>query len=194
MVMSSGASVPWLRSCLAVCHNRRIRQHRVFRGLAERGKTSVDWFFGFKLHLVFNDQGELLTLLLTPGNVDDCMRHIQNAWEQINCCKLMEDPTGTFSPQEQLLLLRLLDSQCWQIIYWCGYKTIPARLNEWIDGSNPGYAIPFHAVFENEVSDAEDRHKLLNYFALSPKEFQGGIIDPNSGAACLADHPIRSFC
>jgi hypothetical protein len=56
---------------LAVCHNRRIRQHRVFRGLAERGKTSVDWFFGFKLHLVFNDQGELLTFTLTPGNVDD---------------------------------------------------------------------------------------------------------------------------
>src|SRR5689334_17482086 len=56
---------------LAVCHNRRIQQHRVFRGLAARGKTSVDWFFGFKLHLVFNDQGELLTFRLTPGNVDD---------------------------------------------------------------------------------------------------------------------------
>jgi hypothetical protein len=56
---------------LAVCHNRRIQQHRVFRGLAERGKTSVDWFFGFKLHLVVNDQGELLTFTLTPGNVDD---------------------------------------------------------------------------------------------------------------------------
>jgi hypothetical protein len=56
---------------LAVCHNRRIQQHRVFRGLAERGKTSVDWFFGFKLHLVFNDQGELLSFTLTPGNVDD---------------------------------------------------------------------------------------------------------------------------
>ncbi len=56
---------------LAVCHNRRIKQHRVFRGLAERGKTSVGWFFGFKLHLVFNDQGELLTVTLTPGNVDD---------------------------------------------------------------------------------------------------------------------------
>jgi hypothetical protein len=56
---------------LAVCHNRRIQQHRVFRGLAERGKTSVDWFFGFKVHLVFNDQGELLTFTLTPGNVDD---------------------------------------------------------------------------------------------------------------------------
>ena len=56
---------------LAVCHNRRIQKHRVFRGLAARGKTSVDWFFGFKLHLVFNDQGELLTFTLTPGNVDD---------------------------------------------------------------------------------------------------------------------------
>lgn len=56
---------------LAVCHNRRIRGHRVFVGLAERGKTSVDWFFGFKLHLVFNDRGELLTFTLTPGNVDD---------------------------------------------------------------------------------------------------------------------------
>lgn len=56
---------------LAVCHNRRIGQHRVFRGLAKRGKTSVDWFFGFKLHLVFNDCGEILTFTLTPGNVDD---------------------------------------------------------------------------------------------------------------------------
>jgi Transposase DDE domain len=56
---------------VAVCHNRRIQQHRVFRGLAARGKTSVDWFFGFKLHLVFNDRGELVTFTLTPGNVDD---------------------------------------------------------------------------------------------------------------------------
>jgi len=56
---------------LAVCHNRRIHQHKVFAGLAARGKTSVGWFFGFKLHLVFNDQGELLNIALTPGNVDD---------------------------------------------------------------------------------------------------------------------------
>ncbi len=56
---------------LAVCHNRRMQQHRVFRGLAARGKASVDWFFGFKLHLVFNDRGELLTFTRTPGNVND---------------------------------------------------------------------------------------------------------------------------
>ena len=56
---------------LKVCHNRRIRQHKVFENLAARGKTSVDGFFGFKLHLVVNDRGELLNIQLTPGNTDD---------------------------------------------------------------------------------------------------------------------------
>jgi len=56
---------------LAVCKNPRIHAHKVFSGLAKRGKTSTGWFFGFKLHLIFNDRGELLNLMLTPGNVDD---------------------------------------------------------------------------------------------------------------------------
>lgn len=56
---------------LAVCHNARIHQHKVFAGLAQRGKCSTGWFFGFKLHLVFNDRGELLDFMLTPGNVHD---------------------------------------------------------------------------------------------------------------------------
>jgi hypothetical protein len=55
---------------LNVCHNRRIRQ-KVFENLAASGKTSVDWFFGFKLHLVVNDRGELLNVMPTPGNTDD---------------------------------------------------------------------------------------------------------------------------
>ena len=56
---------------IKVCHNRRIFSHRVFDGIARRGKTSVDWFYGFKLHLAINDRGELLNVALTPGNVDD---------------------------------------------------------------------------------------------------------------------------
>jgi hypothetical protein len=56
---------------LAVCRNPRIHQHRVFAGRAARGKTSVGWFYGFKLHLVVNDEGELLAFCLTPGNIDD---------------------------------------------------------------------------------------------------------------------------
>ena len=56
---------------LVVCHNRRIKPHRVFAGLAERGKDSVDWFSGFKRHLAVTDQGDLLACRLTPGKVDD---------------------------------------------------------------------------------------------------------------------------
>jgi hypothetical protein len=43
---------------LKVCHNRRIFSHRVFREWAARGKLSVDWFYGLKLHLVLNEEGE----------------------------------------------------------------------------------------------------------------------------------------
>jgi len=56
---------------IAVCHNRRISGHKVFKEYAERGKTSVGWFYGFKLHIIVNENGELLSFKLTPGNTDD---------------------------------------------------------------------------------------------------------------------------
>jgi hypothetical protein len=56
---------------LKVCHPKRISGHRVFAADAKRGKSSMGWFYGFKLHLAVNDQGELLACCLTPGNVDD---------------------------------------------------------------------------------------------------------------------------
>lgn len=58
-------------TCLKVCHNRRISRNRVFKDIGARDKTSVDWFFGFKLHLVVSECGELLNVQITPGNVDD---------------------------------------------------------------------------------------------------------------------------
>ncbi len=56
---------------LSVCHNRRIVRHRNFAEMAMRGKSSMGWFYGFKLHLIVNDKGELLAVQLTPGNIDD---------------------------------------------------------------------------------------------------------------------------
>jgi len=58
-------------TALDVCLNQRIHCHKVFAGLAARGQTSMGWFFGFKLHLVINDRGEILRFCITPGNVDD---------------------------------------------------------------------------------------------------------------------------
>ena len=58
-------------TALAVCRNQRIPSNRVFAGVAKRGKTTLGWFYGFKVHLVVNDCGELLAFYLTAGNVDD---------------------------------------------------------------------------------------------------------------------------
>ena len=56
---------------LRVCKNQRIHIHRVFKGIATRGKCSMGWFFGFKLHVVCNERGELLNFCITPGDTDD---------------------------------------------------------------------------------------------------------------------------
>ena len=56
---------------LRVSENPRISSHRVFARQAERSKTSLGWFYGFKLHLVINEKGDLLDVALTPGNTDD---------------------------------------------------------------------------------------------------------------------------
>jgi transposase len=58
-------------TALKVCHNRRITRNKVFAGLATRGQSSMGWFFGFKLHLIVNEHGDILSFTLTPGNVDD---------------------------------------------------------------------------------------------------------------------------
>jgi hypothetical protein len=56
---------------LEVCNSRRERSHKVFKGKAQKGKSSTGWFYGFKLHLIINDRGEIISFCLTPGNVDD---------------------------------------------------------------------------------------------------------------------------
>ena len=58
-------------TALRVCDNHRIHHHKALAEFAERGKGSMGWFYGFKLHLVINDAGELLACQITPGNVDD---------------------------------------------------------------------------------------------------------------------------
>ena len=63
---------------LNVCDSHRIPQHKVFEGIAKRGKSSTGWFYGFKLHLVINDRGEILSFCLTPGNVDDRNRKVMS--------------------------------------------------------------------------------------------------------------------
>jgi hypothetical protein len=56
---------------LAVCHPKRSSRHKVFAGVARWGRSSMGWCYGFKLHLLINDLGEVLACRLTAANVDD---------------------------------------------------------------------------------------------------------------------------
>lgn len=65
-------------TALKVCNNRRIHNHKVFKGIAERGHCSVGYFFGFKLHIIINEKGELLSYALTKGNKHDGNQELVN--------------------------------------------------------------------------------------------------------------------
>ena len=56
---------------IEVCHIMRAKRNQVFAGVATHGKGTMGWSFGFKLHLIINHLGEIVSLKLTKGNVDD---------------------------------------------------------------------------------------------------------------------------
>jgi hypothetical protein len=70
--MGSCTGISFIDStALKVCHIKREHQNRVFEGTATKGKSTLGWFFGFKLHIIINDKGEILSFVITQGNVDD---------------------------------------------------------------------------------------------------------------------------
>lgn len=56
---------------IKVCRNKRIARNKVFKEYAERGKSSMGWFYGLKLHVIFNQKGDIVAVKITPGNTDD---------------------------------------------------------------------------------------------------------------------------
>ena len=56
---------------LSICHCRREKRNKVFGKIAEKGKTSMGWFFWFKLHMIINDVGQITAIKITKGNIDD---------------------------------------------------------------------------------------------------------------------------
>ena len=56
---------------IKICLNQRAKRNKVFKGIANWGKNSLGWYFGFKLHLIINELGEIMSFMITPANVDD---------------------------------------------------------------------------------------------------------------------------
>lgn len=70
--MGSCTGISYIDSTtIRVCKNNRIPSNKVFRDTATRGSSSMGYFFGFKLHIIINDKGEILNFSITQGNVDD---------------------------------------------------------------------------------------------------------------------------
>jgi hypothetical protein len=76
---------------LRVCHIKREKQHKTFKGLTNKGHCSIGWFFGFKLHVIINDKGEILTFMLTPANTDDRNPLENKRFHEKVCGKLFGD-------------------------------------------------------------------------------------------------------
>jgi len=62
---------PTLIQARSVCKNKRSPRQKVFDWIAQRGKFTMDYFFGFKSHYVINDKGEIFFFALNSGNTDD---------------------------------------------------------------------------------------------------------------------------
>jgi hypothetical protein len=76
---------------LAVCNSKRVHNHHVFKDIAERRKTTIGWFYGFKVHLIVNDKGEILNFIITQGIIDDRKPLYQPCYVKKNMGKLYVD-------------------------------------------------------------------------------------------------------
>lgn len=76
---------------LEVCHSSRRYRHKTFKGMAQSGKTSVKWFFGFKLHTIINHLGQIVSFCITPGNIADNDKNVLQKLTQNVFGKLVAD-------------------------------------------------------------------------------------------------------
>ena len=66
-------------TCVPVIHCKRVHSMKVFKGIACKGKSTMGWYIGFKLHLLCNEKGEIINFMITKANVDDRDEHVIDA-------------------------------------------------------------------------------------------------------------------
>jgi hypothetical protein len=153
-----------------------IQDIQAVLGRIRRGEASLSTYYHYFARKL-EEIGEL------QGRIKDgeSVRHIQNVWEQIAACPLLVEQVPPFPSEVQLRYLNELETQCRSIVLQIGIITIPSRLNEWLVKARPGYYIPFHSVFDDELPVYEDRVRVLNYLAWAPETVSGGIVDASTG-------------
>lgn len=86
-------------------------------------------------------------------------------------------------PDEQKYLreINLLNNRVAKMLFYIAYLTGKERINNWLQKARPGYALPFHRIFEDELESVEERQKILNLYSVSPKSFDSGWFDASRG-------------
>jgi hypothetical protein len=121
----------------------------------------------------------------------DSIRHIRNCWEQMQVNPLLVHPENLFSPQDQLNYLAIISDQIRKIVFQVGMISISYRLNDWLSKARPGYYIPFHLVFADEVPNMDDRQRILDFLAITPEAIKDGYIDASNGLVYRYSKSIR---
>ncbi len=194
----AGADAAGVRLGLLRELRAEIQDLQVVTQAVRKGKTSINAFAGY-VAKTKADIADLMEKIVAAelavraapapdkkhsaaaaGDTDN-LRHLLNLWEQMQICPLLLDPAGDYEAQAQLNYLDTLDDQIRKMVYVIGAETIPSRLNDWLQKAHPGYYVPFHLVFEDEIPTPEDRLRLLNTLSWSPRVIQGGVVDAANG-------------
>ena len=97
--MSECTDISYIDSTkIAVCNNKRITSNKVFKNVAKIGKGSMGWFYGFKVHLIVSEKGDLLAFNISQGNKSDKNRLLVNKMCENLSGKLFADNGYVSSP------------------------------------------------------------------------------------------------
>lgn len=128
---------------------------------------------------------------LDQANQSDTIRHIHNIWQQMEKSEIFLESFQNLKTEEILEEMTLIEEQAREIILYVGYRTIPDRVNRWLEKTRPGYIFPFHLVFEDELSSEKDRIRVLNYISWKPTAITHGLVDPGKGL--IYRYPANKF-
>jgi len=133
----------------------------------------------------------------TAKELDDSNSEIFNLWQLAKGSPYFvakKDSDMFVKPDQEkdrLRELNLLKERLARIIFLIEYHTGIERINSFIRDARPGYALPFHSIFEDEMKSPEDRQKILNLYSLRPKKIRNGIIDPVKGV--ILCYPEKTY-
>lgn len=143
------------------------------------GQASLNFYADY-IEKTRKDISKLMTNL-PESEYADSIRHLRNIWEQMQLNPIIVKPTDPLEAQKQTCQMNILDIQFKEMIFEIGYLTIPSSLQDWLQAAKPGYYIPFHDVFEDEMPDLADRVKFLNFLVYSPESVPNGMVNAENG-------------